>query len=149
MRSQKGFTLVELMIVVAIVGILAAVAIPAYLDVTKKARVSEVLSAMDAIAQGITEYHAAQGCFPDSSYNSNNLARISELYANLDIVNGSDSNEIMIQASFKANLNLTKDDAGSGNLVMGVTYDSTGYSKRWDLSLTTIDSMYIPKGGGL
>ncbi len=48
-KVQQGFTLIELMIVIAIIGILAAVAIPSYQDYTKKARFSEVLSLSDAL----------------------------------------------------------------------------------------------------
>lgn len=61
---QKGFTLIELMIVVAIIGILAAIALPAYQDYTKRAHVSEGLSLAGAAKLAVTEYYADNNTWP-------------------------------------------------------------------------------------
>ena len=58
---QKGFTLIELMIVVAIIGILAAVALPAYQDYTIRAKMSEVILGMSACRTSITEVYQSGG----------------------------------------------------------------------------------------
>ena len=61
---QKGFTLIELMIVVAIIGILAAVALPAYQDYTKRTHVAEGLTLAAGAKASVTEYFSSQGKFP-------------------------------------------------------------------------------------
>jgi type IV pilus assembly protein PilA len=64
MRKQQGFTLIELMIVVAIIGILAAIAIPAYQDYTIRAQVSEGLNLTGACKAAVTEFYQDTGGFP-------------------------------------------------------------------------------------
>ena len=61
---QKGFTLIELMIVVAIIGILAAVALPAYQDYTVRAKMSEVILALSACRTTVTEIYQSGGVAP-------------------------------------------------------------------------------------
>jgi prepilin-type N-terminal cleavage/methylation domain-containing protein len=143
-RNKKGFTLIELMIVVAIVGILAAIAIPAYLDYTVKAKLTEVSAALDALGQAASEYHASAGFFPTDTAPYNTVAAFAAVgddyvsawtYANVDINN----------CDFIATLNL---NPVLGNLMtMTVHYDSqTGYEKIWNWdNSASIAPKYRPK----
>ncbi|HEY6642292.1 pilin [Povalibacter sp.] len=62
---QKGFTLIELMIVVAIIGILAAIAIPAYQDYTIRSQITEGLNLASDLKAGVAEYQAQTGTWPN------------------------------------------------------------------------------------
>jgi type IV pilus assembly protein PilA len=65
-KVQQGFTLIELMIVVAIIGILAAIAIPAYQDYTVRAKLSEAVGALAAAKTSVSEYYISVGEMPQN-----------------------------------------------------------------------------------
>ncbi|WP_075879249.1 pilin [Vreelandella massiliensis] len=65
--TQRGFTLIELMIVVAIIGVLASIAVPQYQNYTARSQVSEAFSLAAAYKTALTEYYAIHGRFPQSN----------------------------------------------------------------------------------
>jgi type IV pilus assembly protein PilA len=147
-KNKKGFTLIELMIVVAIVGILAAIAIPAYLDYTVKTHITEVTTALDALAQAATEYHASDGYFPDGATDSNyaNLtafASVSNQYATINYYVGSNN---LINCYFVATFENLNPVVGC-NMAMDITYNAnTGYVKTYDMvNAYTLPTKYWPK----
>ena|SRR5690554_1335290 len=77
-KVQQGFTLIELMIVVAIIGILAAVALPAYQDYTARSQMSEALSLASGARTAVTEFYTNEGQFP-SNNTSAGLAQAAQI----------------------------------------------------------------------
>ena len=72
-KLQQGFTLIELMIVVAIIGILAAIAIPAYQDYTIRAQVSEGVNLADGLKTPVADYYNDKGIWPTAVGNTSGI----------------------------------------------------------------------------
>lgn len=135
-QAQQGFTLIELMIVVAIIGILAAIAIPAYQDYTVRAKVSEVMTLASSARTALYEEYATNGEMPSSSGAG---TVVGEQLATLDssefisgttyTVSGSDSEVATIQVTTQ-NLSAAADgktiDLEFTGAETGLTFDCSG-----------------------
>jgi len=87
-QIQKGFTLIELMIVIAIVAILAAIALPAYQDYIVRSKVSEAVLQADGCKTSVAEYFQSQGTLPPTLASSGCSSHGTQYVSSLDVVNG-------------------------------------------------------------
>ncbi len=119
-KVQQGFTLIELMIVVAIIGILAAIAIPAYQDYTIRSQVTEGMSLASGARTAVSEYYQSRGIFPGDNAAAGlaNPGDISGKYVSQVDVGVEGTNVGFIIATFGNSANPAITDPASNRLVL-------------------------------
>ena len=145
MKNQRGFTLIELMIVVAIIAILAAIAISQYQDYVAKAQVSEAFSIADGMKTKISEIYTQASSCPANGTNGVPLSTsIGGKYVRTTVTGGT--------ATLNGGCTLLMTFKGSGSVASSlvgrqVTFTLIGVdsgSARWDCS-SAIETRYLPK----
>ena len=137
MKKQQGFTLIELMIVVAIIGILAAIAIPAYQDYTIRAQVSEGLNLAGGAKAAVTEYSQDRGVFPTNNVQAGVSAAADIEGKYVESVTVGASGLVTVLFGNEAHALIDAD-----TLLMEPT-NNTG-SISWACTSTTIDNKHLP-----
>jgi type IV pilus assembly protein PilA len=140
-KVQQGFTLIELMIVVAIIGILAAIAIPAYQDYTIRAQVSEGLNLGGGAKTAVAEYYQDRGVWPTGNTGANSAglapaANITGKYVTSVTVGAADG-VITVLYGKQAHQNI------QSNTLLLTAFDNTG-SISWACTSTSLPDKYLP-----
>lgn len=133
-KAQQGFTLIELMIVVAIIGILAAIALPAYQDYTKRSHAAEGLSLAGGAKAALTEFYSSQGHWPAGGNASIGI----DTAAN---INGNAVTSVTVATSTITILYNEKVEAGKNIILKG---SAAGGSVKWTCNTGNVNKKYVP-----
>ena len=139
-KAQKGFTLIELMIVVAIIGILAAVAIPAYQDYIARAQVSEAVTLIGGAKTPLAEFYADNGRYPANI--SSVVPVTTGTYVGSIALSSPSGGTVSILATMKAsgvNANIV-----SGTVEMYTTNGGNSWLCRPGSTGSALDARYLP-----
>lgn len=136
MNAQKGFTLIELMIVVAIIGILAAVAIPAYQNYTVRARVSEAVLQASAVKTTVTENIANNNAIGTGTCSGFTNIAAANATKNVSTVTCTDTTGVIAVVTTAA--------AGGLTLTFTPTLDTTTRVVKWTCSTTSTNFQLVP-----
>ena len=140
MNAQKGFTLIELMIVIAIIGILAAIAIPAYTDYTTRARVSEALTTASAMKATVSENIISAG--GTTKPTSGNCAGVATLTGTA--TSPATKNVLSSTCTDSSGVILVTTTAAAKSVPLTLTPSYDGNGVKWVCSTNGDSQKYVP-----
>lgn len=139
LASQNGFTLIELMIVVAIIGILAAIALPAYQDYIARAQISEAIALSSSLKQNIQSSRETNSCYSNRASLTDDDKRVGK-YGNAEVIQTQAAGQLVCGVKYKFNATNVSDRLVNKEIHFEVSENGVIVKQ----SATTVDEALLP-----